>query len=289
MDKNTTQAPEKSDELDLFVLLASAYNFIKKFGTYILVCAVFGLLLGLLLYVFTPKQYPSTLIASSTLTSHQDQIQIIKHWEDLIERGETITLAQILEINPSITSKVESLTASDIITNINTERVSYQIKVMVTDTAVLAPLQKAILSALENNPYTKELLTVKRAAYTELIEKVKSEIQKLDSVKLQVADISSGQRNTSSYIFDVSNINFQLVELHEKRHKYEEELTFLNPVHVLQGFSKANRHQYPKLLPHLVIGFFAGGFIGYLLSLFLSLKNKLKNQEMQEIQVKQSK
>jgi hypothetical protein len=138
-------------------------------------------------------------------------------------------------------------------------------------------LQKSIVYAFENNEYTKERLSVRKANLEELIEKTTAEMQKLDSIKREIGNIIEGKgKSSSSLIVDGSSVNRQWIEMNEKLLAYKAELKFSNAVEVLQGFSKFKKPFNPKLIPWLVMG--TGFFLvlAYLVALISSINEKIK-------------
>jgi hypothetical protein len=268
------------DELDLLSIVAKTTAFLKKFGMLIIGGSLIGLVLGSVLYKLTPKLYPSSLILHSSIYTNQDQIQIIENWSDLLNKNEYAVLAKFFNCSPDLLSKVKDLSAEEIQKSIAQDNPNgFIVEVLVRDNSVLDSLQKGLVYGLENNSYIKERTLVKKANYQEMIKKVRDEIAKLDSTKSIVESIISNKtRSTSPIIMDVSSINTQLIALNEKQLSYEEELKFIDPIHVLQSFSKFSKPKYPKPITFLFVGLITGAFLGYVISLFLYVRGKLRSR-----------
>jgi len=270
----------KDEEVDLFHFFAEVAAFIKRYWKLVIGFAFLGLLLGILIYWRSPKLYPSSMIVHSALYTNQEQIHIIGNWSALLKSGEFETIAQSWNCNPQLVQKVKKITAEEIMkAMVQNNPNGFKLDVLVTDPGVLDSLQNSIVWGLENNTYIRDRIAVKRANYQEMIRKVSDEIQKLDSTKAVVDNLMRTKGTTqSSVIIDASDINTQLISLHEKLLGYQEELKFVNPVHVLQSFSKFTRPESPVLIKQAGIGFVAGGFIGFLIALFIYIRRKLASR-----------
>lgn len=274
----TSHHNEQEDEFDLMVIVANTIHFIRSSIKPIVIFTVAGLLLGGLQYVLSPKSYRSRLVLQSSTLTNQEYIQIIENWNDLLKKGEYPALADMLQIDPALLSKVASIHADDILKlNTQTNRIGFFVDVVVNDTAALVPLQKGILSGLEHNAYVKVRLETTKARLQFMVEKVKTEIGRLDSTRLSIENAIKHRSGTASpFIVNVADINTQLIELNEKLLEYEESLKFANPVQVVQGFTKFSKPDEPQLKKSLAYGFLGGAAIGFMTALMLYLRKKLR-------------
>lgn len=156
------------------------------------------------------------------------------------------------------------------------------VEAIVKDNSVLDDLGNGIVYGLENSSYLKSKLATRRSTLTQLIEKVRSEIVKLDSTKRNIEySINNNNQRASSYIIDVSTINGQMIGLNEKLLSLQDELKFTNAVQILHGFEKFGKPVSPKLIKSLVLGFIGGFAIGYFLSLYLYLRKRVRQHSLQ--------
>jgi hypothetical protein len=271
---------EKSnDEVDLMYLLSKTLYFFRRFGRIIFGSSLIGLCLSILFYWLSPKLYSSNLILQSTLYSNEEQSQIIKNWSALLNDNEHEILSQLLNCSPQLIKKLKSLSSDQIQKSASQTPNGFIVKVLITDNLILDSLQKSIVYGLENNNYIRERTIIRKANFIEMIHRVRTEIHKLDSTKALIENVINNKiRNTSPVIIDISSINTQLIQLNEKLLSYQEELKFVNPIHVLQNFTKFNRPKSPRLLKCILIGLFLGAFLGSMISLYLYLLNKLRSQ-----------
>jgi hypothetical protein len=273
------QGPEnKGDDLDLVNLFERTLRFFRNYALLIAVFSITGVLVGFSLYKLLPKQYASTMLLHSYTLTNTEQINIIENWNELLKSKEYATLGERLNCSPSLAGKITEITALEI-QKVFTENNpnGFEISVLVRDNAILDSLQQGIRYGLENSDYMKARLATKRSNFTQLIEKVKVEINKLDSTKKYIeSNLNNNTQRSSSYILDISGINSQKISLEEKLLNYEEQLKFMDAVQVLHGFEKFQKPESPKFLKSLVLGLIAGFALGYILAVYFSLRKKIR-------------
>jgi hypothetical protein len=275
-----TVTEDRSDDLDLITLAERIFSFFRRFGRLIIISSAVGMLTGFLLYTTLPKTYSSTLLLHSFTLTNTEHINIIDNWNDLLKKGEYEALSKDLECDPQMLKNVSSIKASEIQKlYIQNNPNGFMVEAVVKDTAVLDPLQQGIVKGLENGAYLKAKLESRKSNLKQLIERVKSEIAKLDSTKKDIENsIRNNNRNSSSYILDVSGITGQMISLNEKLLGYQEDLRFTHAVQVLHNFAKFKKPHSPKLFKLLVLGFLAGFSIGYVLSIYKYIQGKIRQR-----------
>lgn len=260
----------KTDDLDLIILLERFFSFFRRYGRIIITCSIIGILTGLFLYFVLAKRYTSTLLLHSFTLTNTEQINIIENWDELLKKGEYDALSKDFNCDPEMLKKVSSITASEIQKlYVQNNPNGFMVEAVVKDTSVLDPLQQGIVSGLENGEYLKAKLEGRKAVLREMIGKVKAEIIKLDSTKKDIENsINNKSKSSSSYIIDVSGITGQMISLDEKLLGYQEELKFTHAVQVLHNFAKFKNPDSPKLFKLIILGLIAGFSFGYALSIY---------------------
>ena len=273
----TQQGPEnKGDDLDLINLFERISRFFRNYALLIAIFSIIGVALGYTLYKLSPKQYASSMLLHSYTLTNTEQINIIENWNDLLTNQEYITLGERLNCSSSLVKKITNISTIEIQKVFSENNPNgFEVSVLVTDNAILDSLQQGIIYGLDNSEYMKARLATKRYNFTQLIEKVKIEIGKLDSTK---KNIESNIQHASSYILDISGINTQKISLEEKLLNYEEQLKFMNAVLVLHGFEKFQKPASPKFLKLIVLGLIAGFAIGYILAVYSALRKKMRRR-----------
>lgn len=268
---------ERKDDLDLISLVERIFSFLRSYGRLIALSTITGMLVGLCLFFISPKKYASTLLLHSFTLTNTEYINIIDNWDELLKRGEYEALSADLDCDPRMLEKVSSISASEIQKlYLQNNPNGFMVEVVVSDTAVLDPLERGIIHGFENGGYLKEKLASKKSNLNQLIERANIEIMKLDSIKHSIErSINNNTSGSSSFIIDISNITGQRINLNEKLLGYSEELKFANAVQVLHDFAKFKKPTSPKLIKLLALGFLAGFCIGYVIAVYRHVRKKI--------------
>jgi uncharacterized protein involved in exopolysaccharide biosynthesis len=263
-----------SDDLDLAALILKWYTFFKKYAWIIIGASVAGTVCGVVLYVSLPKVYSSKLFVESSLLSDDEEMQLIGNWDNLLNNDGYPLLAKHLDCDPQILRQLNHIN-TDPILKASPNSSAFIIEVLVKDTAVIEPLERAILYGLENSTYVSQKVQTKKANLLELIASTQVEIARMDSTKKNIDDILTDRKKSSSPLMvNISDMNTQMVALREKLLTYQENLKFVNDIQVLQDFVKTKRPKQPKLSILFVSGFGLGLLIGLCLALYRSFRAK---------------
>ncbi len=273
-------AHRENDEIDLLNLVDRSLRFLSKYLWLFVGALALGLLTGFILYSSIAKTYESKMLVHSNMLTNQEEMQIVKSWNQLLTRGEHSTLATLLNIEPAQLGKVKKLNAQEIqqvFSPVNPH--GFIIEATVTDTSVLNELQTALLFGFDNNVYVKEKLEFNREALADLITRTEGEIAALDSVKNSLGEIISGRgRVSSAVIVDGSGLSKQIIELNEKLIGLKRDLQFTNSVYLLQGFQKFSKPSDPNLPPLLLIGAIVFLAFAWMIAILHSVSVKLKQR-----------
>lgn len=267
-----------NEDLELLKLFERFFSFFRNYGRSILIWTFAGMVIGLILFLASPKQYSSTAVFHSFSFTNSEQLKIVENYGALLKNHEYAVLADNLGCSPDLLKKVNSIEASDIQkTYTPNNQNGFEIEVSVKDNAILDDLLKALVHGLDNGEYIKDKLATRRSNLIQLIDNVRIEINKLDSVKQNIESSINGNLKTGgSYIIDVSSINSQVIALDEKLLGYQEELKFTKGVQVFQKFYPFSTPSQPKLLKLLILGCIAGFGIGYVLALYKNIRLRIK-------------
>jgi uncharacterized protein involved in exopolysaccharide biosynthesis len=277
--KQVKLIPTPADELDLSTLFQQLTTFLRQYGKLLLVVALTGLLAGFVRYLKTPNLYTSSLVLQPTILTEPEQMAVINNWCALIQKKERPILAKQFNIDITLLRKVESITADEL-QKIYAPRnfTAFTVNVVVRDTAVLQPLQKGMIYALENSAYVKEKLASRRKILGSMTKTVQQEITRLNKLQDIVETSLQQPGNTGGHVMlNVSDISAQITDLQEKKYNYEEELSFLSAVNVLQNFYTPVNPTFPVLLKQLALGLCGGLFLGICISFYLHYRRKMSN------------
>ena len=270
-----------SDELDVMALFKNARLFFSHYGKLLLLVAFTGLLAGALRFRFTPNLYSSTLVIQPTLLSDPEQMALIENWSTMLKKRELPVLAQQFHVDVSLLKKVQSIKTEELQKSYAPlNYTAFTLTVLVTDTAVLRPLQKGIEYALDNSEYIKDKLTIKKNNLRALIQTISQEITRLKNMQASIENnLQQQNTNGSRFIVSISDISGQITGLQEKKLNFEETLSFISAVHVLQNFYTPDRPTYPILLKQLLMGFAGGLLLGAVIAFYLYIRRKMAQIE----------
>jgi hypothetical protein len=263
-----------TDDLDLAALIVTWYNFIRKYFWMIAGASFAGTVCGVVLYISLPKTYSSKLVVESSLLSNEEEMELIENWNNLLNADGYPLLAKYLDCDPGILRQLNHINTEPI-AKVGTAPSGFVIEVLIKDTAIVDPLERAILHGLENSNYVRQKLETKRANLLELITSAQVELARLDSTKRSITDIlTDKKKSSSSLMVNISDMNTAMVTLREKLLTYQENLKFVNDIQVLQDFVKMKRPKQPRLSVLFVSGFSFGLLIGLCLSLYRAFRAK---------------
>jgi hypothetical protein len=274
MAEMTKSDQNNNDEIDLIQVLERITRFISTYKKELIVTMIAGLLCGTAIYISKPKIYGSTLILHSQILSNSEEIRIIDSWNTLRNNGEFAVLSRNLDYPVSLIKNVKALSATDI--QITQPSSGFTVDVLVSDTAILEGLQKAIIYGLENSQYVSEKVNFKKENTLKMLESINREIARLDSTKKKIESSQNAKSSgASSFIIDISDVNVQMITLKEKYYQYQEALKFVDAIQVLQNFEKYAKPTSPRLGTLLISGLLGGLFVGFAWAIIKNLKLKI--------------
>lgn len=274
--KNGNGTAHHPDELDIINLIGKAVSFIQRFKIILFGSLLAGLSFGLYLYFTSPRQFTTKLVVHSMFLSNQEEIEIVDNWKELLRKGEKKQLASLMNCDVNVIRNLNNISAEEILkTYVVNNPNGFIINVTVKDNSILDELQQGIVYGLNNSPYVKEKLEIKKARDRELIKKTTDEILKLNATKQIIDSLIRTQSSASTFMVDISRISAQMIELNEKLFNYQEDLKFLAGVQVLENFNQGKLSRQ-GLMKFSFLGMASGLFIGYLVSLFFFVRIKLR-------------
>jgi hypothetical protein len=278
MNTDKPQNQNLSDDVDLVSLLQKAVLHFRRFKLAYIIAVIAGVAIGVSLYSILPRLYKSRMVLHPMYLTNEEQIQIIDNWDELLKRTEYASLATAWNCDKSVPETLTSIEATSVMKVFTPNNPNgFYVDVKVKDNDLLPALQQAILYGLNNSEFVKEKVAVRRENIRYMIDKVTSEIAKVDSMKTNVENIiSNKEKNPSSLMIDISGLNRQMIDLNEKLLGYKEELRFVNGVFVIQGFSRFDIPVSISLKVLIVIGLILTIVIAYIYTLVVLVREKLK-------------
>jgi hypothetical protein len=274
--KQVQIVPTPADELDIPALFRQVFSFFSKYGKLLLAVALVGLLAGFIRYWKTPNLYASSLVLQPTILSDPEQMALINNWSELLKKKEFPLLAKAFNVEVPLLKKVQSITTEELQKSYSPNNyTAFTLSVIVLDTAILQPLQKGIVYALDNSGFVKDKLASQKAKLASMVQTVDQEITRLNNLQTTVETSLKQPGNTGgNLMLNISNISEQIESLQLKKLTYAEDLSFASAVHVLQNFYKPVNPTYPVLLKQLTLGLCGGLFLGCVIALYAHYRKK---------------
>jgi hypothetical protein len=252
---------KKSDEMDLFEILLKTVVIVRSNLVTIILLFLLGIASGTGYFFLSKKQYSNRMIISSSILTISYSRVLFENANRLLGEGSNATLATQFKISEDVIQKLNSLS----IENLNKapgedlkENERFLITVEVRDQNVIPELQKGILTYLENNDFVKIRVELNRHFLKQMLTSVEKEIKDLEDLKVDISDGSFFQSAKGNVMFDPTTVNSKILELSEKKIKYQNDLQLSNSVQLIDGFSVFKKESKPKLAVSLIGGAFFG-------------------------------
>jgi hypothetical protein len=252
----------ESDEVDLLLMLRNSLRYVKSYWNLFLLSVILGTLGGWAAYHLLPPTYKVNMIADSEILSSMEIMSIVESWQELIKKKEWHALAQRLNVSDEVAYNVGGLEADLVnqkMVGSDPDQDAFVISAHVKDNRVLDALQAGIIYSLENNKYVRERVAVKKQNFDSLRHQINSQIADLNNLKSSLRRmVENGGGGSGAFLTDPASINEIIVDLYEKRLLVDENLRFIDDIQVIEGFSRFDKPDSPKLSICLVMGFAAG-------------------------------
>lgn len=261
--------------MNLILLLKQFLRTVRQYGVLFLVITLAGAGCGYAFYRIQKPVYKSRMLANSQLLQNAEVVGIVESWGELLNTGERSLLAERLGVSPQTISKLYGIEAKDNKGAGTTD--GFSIEVLVGDNAILNNLQKAIVSSLEQNPFVRKRVSLKKRTLELIKEETAKEIAALERSRQAVQTlIESGGRSSGAFLVDPGNINLQIIQLREKLFNTDEAIALIDDFQVIEGFTVSNAPESPKLARSLLIGTLLGAIIAILIISTSILRAKMR-------------
>lgn len=240
-----------------------------------------GAAIGYGIYYTTQPFYSSSM----TLLLSQIRNEFVEDQFDklteMVGEGNYEAVASRLDITSEAAKQIRSLS----FTNLDKDRVSedsiltgspFRVQLSLYDAELFPLMEPAITSYLENNQYFSKQKLIKQRQLTDMVAKLKNEIDALDSLKSEVV-VPRGPVNGFVYgqPIDPTNLSKQSIELYEKQVELQSKLEQLDNIQVVTGFVPQTRPTGPLLLKHMLTGAGIAFLFGFLIALiYESMKTR---------------
>ncbi|WP_299457738.1 hypothetical protein [uncultured Microscilla sp.] len=149
----------------------------------------------------------------------------------------------------------------------------FSIELSLTNNAHITALENAITVYLRENEYLKKRVKTKKIFLTQKKEKLRKEIQELDSLKRNISKLFTN-KNQNVRITNPGNISKlyeEAVKLREEELKVDTTLALIENVQIIEGFVKLN-NPVVQVTKRIKSGLYLGFTIWFLLILWLDVR-----------------
>ncbi|HOP05507.1 MAG TPA: hypothetical protein PL017_12360 [Tenuifilaceae bacterium] len=311
--ENTEQKPLGSnDEIDLIELFTRMWEgfkngviwllnalknlliFIIRKSVWIGTFALFGAVLGYILYIGVPNYYSSQATIRSNGISNIYVIDFVNQLQELLSNRNYDAISQRLNINVDDVDKIKSIGAYygiDINEDRNVDYIDFEntydpldstivrlpavlyIKIELWKMDVYTTLKTSVVDYVSKNPFiiTNNNLRIKQAL--EQIDYINEEVQKLDSLQnIQYFEVPKTQRTSNTQMVVLNEKDFKLyhsilLDLKRSKQGLERDLELYGePITILQPFTElalVKENLLSAILPKFI--FFA--LLGFIVSI----------------------
>ncbi|MBS1491193.1 MAG: hypothetical protein JSS93_11750 [Bacteroidetes bacterium] len=265
---------ETEDIIDLKEVVANGVRFVQNHYRLFLIWILIGLTLGTTVFILLPKVYESKMVITSDILTKAHVKEMNETLTHLIDEGNTPELALRLALSEEEVSAIKAIN----IKNLNPDKGEPQAKsnlfsvlVYTYNKEILPKLQKGVTQYFNNNEFVKIRVRQRKEMYQQLINKIATEINSLDSLKRRLLNGSAASSKNEMLLVDPSKIYSEIINLHKERLTYKNNLELAESVQVVEGFTVYNEPTKPVLFTWLALGLGGGIFTasGLLLLMYL--------------------
>lgn len=290
MAEQNLNTGSSGDEIDLSVFFKKIGDVIINiiFAFYkriILISILLGLsiILGIVNYIRTPNIYNSELIISSRYLNKQISTSIINSLRRMTKERNYDELSSRLKLSTSTVKKIKEIRVSPFEKDTTKLPFIFKIEASVNDTRILDTLQYGLISYLSSINYVKKAREMDKKNLTDLIEKIKKEIESLESLKKIASTSLSPQTNKGGFVYgqpyDPLNIYRESAKLYQELTTAENSLELIQSFDIIQDFIKVKRPSSPNLIKNIFYNAIASMIVSIIIIILLELQIVLKRKQ----------
>ncbi|MBS1558140.1 MAG: hypothetical protein JST69_05375 [Bacteroidetes bacterium] len=254
---------ETEDIIDLKEVVANGVRFVQNHYRIFLVWILIGLTLGTTVFILLPKVYESKMVITSDLLTEAYVKEMNGTLTNLINEGNIPELSSRLALKEEEAAAIKAINIKNLNTNKGEPQVKndlFSVSVHTYNKELLPKLQKGLTQYFNNNEFVKIRVRQRKEMYQQLINKIATEINSLDSLKRRLLNGSAASSKNEMLLVDPSKIYSEIINLNKERLTYKNNLELAESVQVVEGFTVYNEPVKPVLYTWLTFGLL-GGFL----------------------------
>jgi hypothetical protein len=267
----------------LFWVWAFVVLVLKRNKLLLLSGLIVGLLLGYLYYISRPTFYRASMIVQNNELAKRTYAEMIKQLNSVSAAKDK--LASEMNTTEQMAAKMlffdsKSMDGDALISDTSTKlRQPFKVIVGLSDNSQVDSIQAALVRYLNNGPYLKTFREAQTKLYNERLGFIGSELQKLDSLKIEYNHFLASSKISATFYnnaFNPADIYQQSNILFAQR---EETLRWLyingNAISVIDGLKSPDSPYSLSLLKAFLILGAAGFLIAFLVAFLKETKKTL--------------
>ena len=288
------QKNNSNEDFDLYNLIINLKNKINKWKVLIIIGPLLGIIIGLSVYYFSPKQYLSLMAVNSNLLKGAAFVIVINDLQSQIMEGNTDAIKKFLNVDELTAKKIKGLKVFSsrrfVDRKLNTdipdienrdEETNFIIEACIEDNDILPQLETGLLYYLQNNYYMKDKGTRLKKELSNIISIIDQELLSLDTLKRslnEVYSLGNSSKISSIYINDPGKIADDIVKLYRLKEETQDRLIMID-VKIVERFVPNKKPYSPKLFFSIISWFFSFVILTILIIALVEFNEKLKEKE----------
>ncbi|MGI9543357.1 MAG: hypothetical protein ACR2MX_08865 [Cyclobacteriaceae bacterium] len=269
--------PSRSaDEIDLGLVLLKISEVLSNNKVAVGFALIVGLGLGFVYSQVRKPYHESNLVIESRILNYPLGNSLITTLQQLIDEGNHSALEAKLGLDASQTLQLKSFETIELKDVASAKRIEVdpttmvKIRVQLYKNEILPQLEKGIINYLENNPYVKKSVEIKKENLQTLQKRIRNEVEQLDQLKGTLyQNMASKTDRTNITVIDPANVFKELIELYEAELNTRSQLELIDNIQVIESFTEFKRSIKPNKIWSMLVGGMSG-FLIVSLVLFLA-------------------
>lgn len=256
--KDEKSIPQETTLVDVTITFI---KFIIGIRYYLIIGTFLGLVAGISLFFFLPKDYKSRMTAYTLNLTAEEVTDLVNDLALAVLEKDIALISKMTGIKEANATKIRSIKCSP---QLDVESDNFDLKekphevfvvtAVCSDKDFLDSIQKGVIYYIENNPYVKQRIETARNQARLNITEIDKEITDLHKLKnnLNKLVFSSGRGGSNMFFSDLSTVSSKIIELTEKRNSFLRELELTNEVNVIKDVVKFKKQASPRLIMSVV-------------------------------------
>lgn len=279
MSKTTDNNSFQEEEIDLGMLFLKIFQLLKRNLIIIIIFFCAGLIGGYLHFELQTPAFKSSMILDNTILNLPSGSSLVILLDELIEDGNYEQVSKKLNISIEQSKHLKGIAVENIYDkNVKDEIKTFKISINVTNTRIIDNIQKGLIDYLENTPFVKKRIELKKGNINAQISFLKDEMKEIEEIKNEMLEGNFlKDKSNNLLLFDPMSVYQQAIDLFNKELELQRDLQLVENFHVIQGFTTFKKPNYPKLTSSLLTGLLNGLILNFFVLLIIEFRRYTRN------------